>query len=108
MSIICGTVGGNLLTSRFWSTIKARGPSNLYVGRLQFLEILPTTRLKSNICGGDDGVCNEGHKLQQSQCETTAKISRDLGRPHNNDANQLCKFGAAARKAIALATMSIV
>lgn len=63
-----------------------------------FFFSLPTTRLKSNICGGDDGVCNDGHKLWQSQCETTAKISRsrDLGRPDNSNTNQLHKLGTGA------------
>lgn len=48
----------------------------------RFFEIFTTTRLKSNICGGDDGAGNDGHKLWQSQCETTAKISSggDMGR----------------------------
>lgn len=53
-------VGGNLFI-RFVRHEGAFKPE--FRARQRFPEIFPTTRLKSNICGGDDGVCNDGHKL---------------------------------------------
>lgn len=73
--------------NRTYAVLSTRIPSAA-AGCRRFL---PTTRLKSNICGGDDGVCNDGHKLWQSQCEAAAKISSsgDLGRSDNSHAKQL-------------------